>query len=132
MWDSNPVLSHATGFQDRLPTIGGIFPNLEATIRIELMIEVLQTSALPLGYVALIGAESEIRTHTLQVLNLLSLPIGLLPLRPPPCYLGGGVFGLLSILNAITVMDAVYQQTQSADQRSNNDAYNDCWSAGVW
>ena len=36
---------------------------LEATPRIELGIKVLQTSALPLGYVALIGAENEIRTR---------------------------------------------------------------------
>ena len=36
---------------------------LEATPRIELGIKVLQTSALPLGYVALNGAENEIRTR---------------------------------------------------------------------
>ena len=36
---------------------------MEATPRIELGIKVLQTSALPLGYVALIGAENEIRTR---------------------------------------------------------------------
>ena len=36
---------------------------VEATPRIELGIKVLQTSALPLGYVALTGAENEIRTR---------------------------------------------------------------------
>ena len=36
---------------------------LEATPRIELGIKVLQTSALPLGYVALNGAENEARTR---------------------------------------------------------------------
>ena len=37
--------------------------NMEAAPRIELGIKVLQTSALPLGYVALTGAENEIRTR---------------------------------------------------------------------
>ena len=37
--------------------------SLEATPRIGLGIEVLQTSALPLGYVAIYGAENEIRTR---------------------------------------------------------------------
>ena len=36
---------------------------MEATPRIELGIKVLQTSALPLGYVAINGAENEIRTR---------------------------------------------------------------------
>ena len=36
---------------------------LEATPRVELGIKVLQTSALPLGYVALNGAENEARTR---------------------------------------------------------------------
>ena len=36
---------------------------VEAPPRIELGIKVLQTSALPLGYVALTGAENEIRTR---------------------------------------------------------------------
>ena len=40
-----------------------LFCNLEATPRIELGIKVLQTSALPLGYVALNGAENEARTR---------------------------------------------------------------------
>lgn len=37
--------------------------NMEAAPRIELGMKVLQTSALPLGYVALTGAENEIRTR---------------------------------------------------------------------
>lgn len=37
--------------------------NMEAAPRIELGMKVLQTSALPLGYVALFGAENEIRTR---------------------------------------------------------------------
>ena len=43
--------------------ISALFCNLEATPRIELGIKVLQTSALPLGYVALNGAENEARTR---------------------------------------------------------------------
>ena len=37
--------------------------NMEAAPRIELGMKVLQTSALPLGYVALTGAENETRTR---------------------------------------------------------------------
>ena len=37
--------------------------NMEAAPRIELGIKVLQTSALPLGYAAIYGAENEARTR---------------------------------------------------------------------
>ena len=37
--------------------------NMEAAPRIELGIKVLQTSALPLGYAAIYGAENETRTR---------------------------------------------------------------------
>ena len=37
--------------------------NMEAAPRIELGIKVLQTSALPLGYAAIIGAENGARTR---------------------------------------------------------------------
>ncbi len=43
---------------------------MEATPRFELGIKELQSTALPLGYVALIGVDNESRTHDLQSHNL--------------------------------------------------------------